>query len=205
VSDAIRASTAGTDLARVLANAGAFVPARADLKMLCLRIKADTIEASGTDGYAAGNDSIPAHVTGGTVSFALTSESMTALEQAARAVKKDPVTLQVGETDVTLMWAVKGTPDSLTVEMQPYPWQDWGALEEMLNRPVTEERPQFVAFDPALFSRFAKVRAENDRVMDLWFHSAELPVLVKIGATFRGLVMPLQRARAAEYAPEGLW
>lgn len=205
MSDAIRASTTGTDLARVCANAGAFVPARADIKMLCLRLKADTIEAAGTDGYAAGTDSIPAHVTGGPVSFALSSESMTAIEQAARAVKKDTVTLQIGETDVTLMWAIKGNPDSLTVEMLPYPWQDWGALDEMLNRPVTELRPSFVAFDPALFSRFAKVRAENDRVMDLWFHSAELPVLAKIGPTFRGLVMPLKRERAAEYAPEGLW
>lgn len=207
-----RATLPGAELARICANAGAFVPARAQTKMLALRIVGDRVETAGTDSYAVGTDSAPANVTttGQTfplgVAHALSRDDMADIESAARQRKKELVTLILEPTLIALQWATpEGEPERLEVAPEPYPAQAWQAVETMLNRQRGESRPEFVAFDPALFAHFAKVRAEKDRVMDLWFSSAESPVLVKIGETFRGLVMPLQRAQAERYTADGLW
>lgn len=205
MTEAVRASLTGEALARICANAGAFVPARAETKMLALIIGSEQVEARGTDGYAAGVDYAPAHTTGGTARLALSKEDMELVERTARSQKKELVTLTVAPQRLTVQFAENGEPNATDVQALPYPGQAWGMLDSLLCRTLGEARPEFVAFDPALFSRFSKVRAEQDRVMDLWFSSAQLPVLVKIGATFRGLVMPLQRQQAAEYTPEGLW
>lgn len=243
------ATLPGTELARVLANAGAFVPAKAITQMLALRLSDGRVEARGSDGYAAGIDYAPAALTGPSVAVALTRDDMGTIESKARAGKTNNVTLTVEAHSVTLtLWGqqksqAKANPQEpqaavqvpqeqalwpsspqapaeaqepeselaaetetmVEVEATEYPLAPWAQLEELLARSRPEARPEFVAFDPLLFARFAKVRAMPDRVMDLWFDSAESPVLVKIGPTFQGLVMPLQRERAEAYTPEGLW
>lgn len=203
MSGPVTVTSTGAEVARICANAGAFVPARANTKMLALRSLAGRLEARGTDGYAAGVDSTEAATTG-VISVALTLDDLGTIESAARKQKKGAVTLSLDPESVTLQWATPSGRESETVPCEPYPLA-WSELDRLMNRAYGEERPEFVAYDPALFSRFAKVRCESDRVMDLWFADSQKPVLVKIGPTFRGLVMPLQRERAAEYAPEGLW
>jgi hypothetical protein len=172
--------------------------------MLALIITEGRIEARGTDGYAAGADYAPAHTTG-VSRVAISREGLNEIETTARANKKDNVTVVLTAQTVTLQFAPKGEPESVTGPALPYPAMQWAHLDRLMERERGEARPEFVAFDPHLFARFAKVRAPLDRVMDLWFSTAEQPVLVKIGGSFRGLVMPLKRAKAEEYTPEGLW
>jgi hypothetical protein len=201
----VRVTAPGNEIARICANAAAFVPAKAETQMLALRALAGRLEARGTDGYAAGVDSTEAGTTG-IASVALARDDMALIETKARSVVKATVTLILTPAQVSL--SAEGKSGELltgSVPAAPYPVA-WAALDRLMERDFSENRPEFVAFDPQLFGRVAKVKVPApDRVMDLWFSDPEQPVLVKIGPTFRGLVMPLHRKRAEAYAPEGLW
>lgn len=202
-----RATVTGADLARALSNALAFVPARAQAQLLRLTVASDQVRAAGSDGYAAGFDHCQATVESPTSQFpqvALARDAWAELESDSRAMKKEVVILTVEASRVAL-----ATPDGeqQTWETVPLMGEAWEFLDNAFARQEHAQTgvPAFVAFDPALFSRFSKVKAEHDRVMDLWFAGADAPALVKIGPTFRGLVMPVHREAAAQYVEDGLW
>jgi hypothetical protein len=79
----------------------------------------------------------------------------------------------------------------------------FAAIDEML----AEDQPFRTAFQPQLLQRFAKVKADKaERVADLAIADPDAPVLVKIGPSFKGLIMPVSRAvHAVNVGQEGLW
>lgn len=198
------------DLARVLGNALAFMPARNRVKHVALCVTPDGVLAAGCrDGYVAGVDTV------GTVDFGgnaanpalLLPEEAEVLKKVAQAGKKFPVRVNI-------------TGDSLNVETS----------EEALGVPiVTADRevdmyrslfalmgdaekregalPGALMLDPALMAPFAKVKSDStDRKADLLIKDERSPILVKIGPTFRGLMMPIHREQNAKKAGEdGLW
>jgi hypothetical protein len=59
-----------------------------------------------------------------------------------------------------------------------------------------------------VLNRFGKVKADKDgRMMDLKLTGDKLePVLVKVGPTFRGIIMPIDRGvNAKNIGEDGLW
>jgi hypothetical protein len=88
-------------------------------------------------------------------------------------------------------------------------------LERMERR--TPALPELIAFDPALLAYFSKVKVAKvkgkanetlERAMDLCVFDAKEPVLVKIGPTFRGAIMPIDRDVHRENVEQfdgGLW
>ena len=194
----------GEGLARAASNALSFIPARARDQFIRIALHSDRIEFDGTDGYAAGHDNAPAHNgPGHVVAISIARESLAELESFARAWKKLPLSLSLEPGALSL--SVEGQAIELPwAAPQVVAWERIDSLFELSER---EAGPYLgpVAFDPALLSRFAKVKSSTDRVADFLFRGPELPVLVKVGPTFRGLVMPVYREPARAYTPEGLW
>ncbi|MCG5459634.1 hypothetical protein PSH03_005420 [Micromonospora sp. PSH03] len=67
--------------------------------------------------------------------------------------------------------------------------------------------PGVMTLDPVLWSRFAKVKADkSERMADVLMTDGYEPVLIKIGPTFKGLLMPIEREiHETNIGPEGLW
>ena len=193
----------GGALARVTFNALTFIPKSARNKFVRVTFNADTVEFAASDEYTAGKDSAPAHGgPGQPVSFALSRDDLEELEATSRLWKKSPILLTLTATE--LVASGPGEPVRLT--RLPIHSQAWRLLDRLYA--VGEQGSWLtgpVAFDPNLFARFGKVKSVTDRVADYLLRGPELPVLVKVGPTFCGLVMPLQRARAEAHAPGTLW
>lgn len=198
------ATVEGEALARVAYNALVFVPKSALNRLVRLKLSATHVEISGTDGYAGGKDSAPVHNGPGTpVEVTLTRDDLEALEATSRAWKKAALALTLTPGELV----VSGGPgEPLRIEIGQHQHEAWRMVDrlfELGEQGAWATGP--VAYDPALLSRFAKVKSPADRVADFLWRGPGLPVLVKVGQTFVGLVMPLDRPRAEAYSPEGLW
>lgn len=208
----MRVDIEGPELARVLCNALAFMPARSMVRFALLDIYPGHVDASGTDGYAAGTDWAPCRSVGvprDGVPLLLDKEGLTALERAARESKKGSVSLDIAQGSLTLTGAEAEA--AVTV-----PWFEdektlglHGGVSEMIAKRDRTFTPFVgpVCFDPSFMSRFAKVKADKtSRQADLFFTSPRSALLVKIGPTFKGLVMPIEReAYAKNVGADGLW
>lgn len=208
-SSEVRADLSGAELARVLANAYFMVPARAQSQHFMISVAYDFVMAAGTDSYIVGMDYAESQ-NDGMGGIRVDRETLGEIESLARLKgKKERVILRINTevNELCLTYQDKESGETVHVyrEGQPLETDLWNSIMDMVKREWGDTRPEFVAFNPELFARFAKVKCVPDRVMDLWFAGAGEPALVKVGPTFVGLVMPLERERARTYSPEGLW
>lgn len=202
------------DLARVLGNALAFMPARNRVKHMALCLTPDGVLAAGCrDGYVAGVD------TTGAVDFRggppnpvmLLPEDAEAIRKVAQGGKKFPATITAAPAGTV---TIQTSDDSVTVSEALGDEADKGrnlytTLFRLMNEVEARQNaiPGVLMIDPALMAPFAKVKADTtDRKADLLIKDDKSPILVKIGPTFRGLIQPIHRDKNAKKAgKDGLW
>lgn len=221
------------DLARIFTNALAFFPARSIVKTALLRVYGGSIEATGTDTYTVGRDwcevrewnSEAGAMDALPIVIELDREGWADIEKQARADKGktgrleftpgDALVFRPGgqkaengvAQDMTGKLSTKLT-NSETLESREV-WQLCDELlERMAERPMIE--PHVIAFDPDLFTRFHRVKPSGDaeKVIDFLYQGEGNPMLAKIGPTFVGAIMPIDRATYAanqDGGQDALW
>lgn len=199
-------------MAKAFGNALAFMPARSLVKYGLIIIRQGTVYTAGTDGYAAGTDQAPVSDSNlGSLSefaFLVDKDGMTALDKAARESKKTPGSLTV-EADNSLTFHGEGGPVTVETFIDERTEELYDTLTEIIEK--TEGRPPVIpgvlCLDPGLWSKFAKVKADNtSRKADLLMSDSYEPVLIKIGPTFKGLLMPVDReVHGKNVGEDGLW
>ncbi|MFF0481037.1 hypothetical protein [Streptomyces sp. NPDC004435] len=172
---------------------------------------------TGTDGYAVGQDSAPVEDYEGPaegVTVHLGRDALADLDSGGRKDKKgfgrvelrpgDGLIFRPGNNDVPTAGG------DLIAQADPRVWDMLDTLFTRLEgRPPA--LPELVAFDPALLSRFSKVKAPKGkdglgRALDMCVYDSKGPILVKIGPTFRGVIMPIDREVHEEnVGQDGLW
>ncbi|EFC86451.1 hypothetical protein [Parafrankia sp. EUN1f] len=230
--DSVRAEVDGPALARVLANVLAFCPARSPYPIVRLDIGPGYVEVSACDTYTVGIDTVEAK-TSGEWSGAVERLDAQAVEKAIRAERKTDVHLTLGEVDpqggrLLTMVIPGGQSIGTPARVRPLEGRGdsatlFGTTEAELFDLVDElaariarrtERPGEprpwpldVYFQPSLLAPFAKVRpAGASPVMGMRIVEPEIPILIKIGPSFRGAIMPVQPDRAEdEFREEMLW
>lgn len=208
------------EMARAVYNALAFLPARSMVKTARLELSSEGLRATGTDGYAIGQDTCPVE------SYSGPSEGLTVhvgrsvladLDTAGRKDKKGFGRLEVKPGDgVIFRPANNDTPTAGQDLASQADDNVWAMLDDLFKR--LEGRPpsmpELVAFDAALLARFSKVKAAKvktgdsnlERCLDMAIFDAKEPILIKIGPTFRGVIMPIDRdVHEENVGPEGLW
>lgn len=201
----------GIELARVLSNAYAMVPARAQHQHFTVNIGDGFVMAGGTDQYIAGVDHAESQTTGNVNrGVSLSRDSLESVERIARLTgKKNLVQLLIAPGRLTLVYQDEDgdTQHYEAEDVGPMEAEVWNLIFDLFQgQNFTANFPQYSAFNPALFARLSKVKAEGKEAMDVWWGRDDgRPALVKIGPTFVGLVMPLDRERSRKYCPEAHW
>lgn len=222
------------DLARVFTNALAFFPARSQVKTALLRVWPDSIEATATDTYSMGRDvcgtrNFQHDMTGADfpIRIELDREGWQDIEKNARKDKGKTARLEFVAGDALLFRpggdkAETGVAQDVTGEQTTSlihgetmeSREIWDMVDDLLDR-LTEtpvETPEILAFDPQLIIRFNKVRTPKDwdgeKILDLIYQGNAQPMLAKVGPSFVGAIMPIDRQVYAENQTEGemaLW
>jgi hypothetical protein len=202
----VKAAVPSEELARVAANALAFLPARSKYKHARLSIGLGVVGITATDGYAVGSDHTLATTTGGG-SVYVDREALAELDKAGRADKKWSGDLEVFPGDCLKFTSSDGTEVAVPIH-EPVE-ELWVAVDGLFERldGGAPRLPAVVALDPQLLMRFSKVKADKaERIADFVITDPEAPILVKIGPSFRGIIMPVNRgAHAALVGEDGLW
>ena len=221
----ITCSLPAADLSRILGNALAMLPARSGVSTVALRLSGNTVTAIGTDGYIAGEDRAQVHGLRGEAEFLIDREDAAGMERFARI---DPGRVmpsgklggprKAGER-LTLAVSVDSAEVSdgnaqwrCPIAENPHDASIYRALADILD-PGAEARP-LLMLNQGVFSRFDRVKPDKaGRMADLSSIPSERGpdgppglILVKIGATFRGLIRPIDRViNAKNVGQEGLW
>lgn len=212
-------------LATAANNALAFLPAASQIKVARVEIDPEGIvRFTATDTYAAGRDHAEVEDWLTPPNYASVLVSREALQELDAAGRKDaPKKKADGKRYGTL--TLKPLDGLVFTPQEGEAIAHMDLTQSPENRPITKEgtmpadlfdaiddaleNPQEfrTAFQPQLLMRFSKVKADKDeRVADLAIDDPGAPVLVKIGPTFKGLVMPVYREKHAEnVGEEGLW
>lgn len=212
-----RFSIAAPELARLTHNALAFMPARSAVGVCRIstgRVPfGPALEITATDLYCAGRDrSEVSELPRGTFeSIDLSREDLVTLDKIARAKKKEEVEIEIRHQDGMSVLDDNGAwmPFLDASEMRQ-PADLWERVDESLQRleRVSPVIPELLAIDPAILSKFGKVKCSGETIADLYISDPSEPILVKIGASFIGAIMPVDRCKAAESEQVGsasLW
>lgn len=201
------------ELARLTHNALAFMPARSAVKVCRIEVgfftaNAPTLEITATDLFTVGSDSAALESLPDLhASIDLSREDLQALDKAARAAKKEDVRIMIRHQDGM---EFKSEAESLTFLDSSHlrqPEDLWDLCDEMLSRQTPDH---LCLIDPKFMSAFGKVKASGgaETIADLSIADPASPISVKIGATFRGAIMPVSRdeaSRSESVGPDGLW
>jgi hypothetical protein len=197
--DVHRVSVPAADLARALGNALIFVGAEGTVPQAVINVRQDRVSVTGTDGYAAGTvyvDAVkPQRIPVEGIAMLVTRPALADLCAAAvaaagvvRLVVSTPATLTIqandGDNLITVAWA----KDPPAVRM-------FAALADLMRRAQTDGVvPGVVHVDTSMVARFRAVRADKpNRRAELRATGSRRPILVTIGPTFRGIMMPASR------------
>ncbi|MCP9207822.1 hypothetical protein [Streptomyces cucumeris] len=175
------------------------------------------LTVTGTDGYAIGQDAAPVEDYEGPadgVTLHVDRTALADLDTGGRKDKKGFGRLEVKPGDGLIFRP--GNNDTPTAAQDASAQADerlWGMLDSLFTRldgrPLAV--PELVAFDPALLARFSKVKAPKGkdglgRALDMCVYDSKEPILCKIGPTFRGVIMPIDREVHEEnVGQDGLW
>jgi hypothetical protein len=205
------------ELARAAYNALAFLPARSMVKTARVQLGPAGLRVTGTDGYAIGEDAAPVEDYNGPeggLTLHVDRGVLADLDTAGRKDKKGFGRLELRPRDGLIFRP--GNNDTPTAGQDASGQDDervWAMLDSLFTR--LEGRPpsmpELVAFDPALLARFSKVKAPKGkdnlgRAMDMCIFDSKEPILIKIGPTFRGVIMPIDRdVHEENVGQDGLW
>lgn len=201
------------ELARLTHNALAFMPARSAVKVCRMIFDSIGLRITATDLYAVGCDCEEGILNAPLAPevIDLSREDLQTLDKIARAKKKEEIRIRIIDQDGLSVQDDNGDwMPFLDRSAERKPADLWARVDDLLMRLHREEFavPTFLTLDPALFARFGKVKTSGETIADLYVSSPDDPVLVKIGPTFVGAVMPVDREDAAasdQIGPEGLW
>ncbi|MFF7233966.1 hypothetical protein [Streptomyces sioyaensis] len=217
------ASLLSDDMARVCFNALAFSPARSSVKTARIEVGPWGFRATGTDGFAIGQDHCPFDAYDGPpegVTVHVGRASLGDLDSGGRKDKKGYGRLEIKASDGLIFKPANNDVATVAHDLaKDANGPLWGMVDELLTRMERRQPalPELIAFDPQLLAYFSKVKVakvkgksgENlERAMDLCVFDAREPVLVKIGPTFRGAIMPINREVHRENVEQldgGLW
>lgn len=209
-----------------MTNALAFFPARGQVNHALLSFWPDKVEATGTDTYTLGRDQCQAEdfQTADKAAFPvrveLDRDGWKEIEPQARKDKGYTGYLEYRPGD-SLTFRPGGEKAEVATarDFSDEPWgyringaqKDafWDMCDELLTRYGREsgEAPSAMAFDPALFGRFSKVKlskaTDHEKILDFWYQGQGAPMLAKVGATFHGLIMPIDREGYVEGQGDG--
>lgn len=208
-----RFSIAAPELARLTHNALAFMPARSAVGVCQVYRGPMDLLITATDLFAVGTDSatILRGETDRSESIDLSREDLVTLDKVARAKKKDEVRIEIRHQDGMSVLDDNGSwMPFLDASERRTPADLWERVDESLRRleRVSPVIPGLLAIDPSIMSKFGKVKCAGETIADLYISDPAEPILVKIGSTFRGAIMPVDRVTASQsesVGPEGLW
>jgi hypothetical protein len=197
------------ELARLTHNALAFMPARSAVKVCRVNLDFDGLSIMATDLFTVGEDYAPV---GAELEFShsvdLSRESLQELDRAARGKKKEDLHIRMVHQDGLSVQDDNGAwMPFLDASAQRDPEDLWDLCEEMLSRPTPDH---LCLIDPKFMSAFGKIKASGgaETIADLSIADSSSPISVRIGNTFRGAIMPVDRSEAAEsedIGTDGLW
>lgn len=197
-------------LATAANNALAFLPANSQVKVARMRVAPTGIEFTATDTYAAGKDVCDVDEFRGDRCVVFVSrEALQGFDSVGRKDKKGiGVLTVVPGTGVTFDPQDSALEAVSVVDLLPQNRgliETFKAIDEMIQDRLDDDLK--TAFQPSLLMKFSKVKADkSERVADLLISDPDAPVLVKIGTTFKGLIMPVYRDKHAKaIGEEGLW
>jgi hypothetical protein len=162
----------------------------------------------GGDPYAAAHDTAPVEsctaARGLPVVFELPREGLDAVTSFCRQHAKQTIRLEWFPGDGLVM-ACGASRESVEDGAGLTPPAAWQALEGLFER-YEDPRSVFV-LDMGLASRFRLVKSDKNERRAAWMiRDPEEPILVKVGPSFRGLMMPINSEVHAEaVGQEGLW
>jgi hypothetical protein len=202
------------ELARLTHNALAFMPARSAVKVCRLAFDYGEMSIMATDLFTVGYDRWGGPTSPNEHVFIdLSREDLMSIDKYVRGLKKDEIAVQIAHEDgITITH--DGHPEGwLHAHGMRDPEDLWERCDELLKRLEWDEEttvPEHLTLDPKMFSAFGKVKPAGGKecIADLYFQNLEDQILVKIGATFRGAIMPVDRSEAAaseSVGAEGLW
>ncbi|MFE0648564.1 hypothetical protein ACFVZH_08270 [Streptomyces sp. NPDC059534] len=204
-------------MARAAYNALAFLPARSLVKTGRVHLGPAGLTFTGTDGYAIGQDSAAVENYDGPtegVILHVGREGLADLDTAGRKDKKGYGKLELNPGDGLIFRPGNNDVPVAALDQRAHADERlWSMVDDLFTRldGRPPALPELVAFDPGLLSRFSKVKAPKGkdglgRALDMCVYDAKEPILVKIGPSFRGVIMPIDREVHEEnVGPEGLW
>jgi hypothetical protein len=220
VSEAV-ATASSEELARVAYNALAFLPARSMVKTARLELSPDGLRATGTDGYAIGQDACPVEDYSGPsggLTVHVDRSVLADLDSAGRKDKKGFGRLEVKPGDGLVFRPGNNDTPTAGQDLSATAEPVWDFIDDLFTRLAGRppSLPELIAFDAALLARFSKVKAPKvkkgdtnlERCLDMAVFNAKEPILIKIGPTFRGVIMPIDRDVHRENVEQddgGLW
>lgn len=200
------------ELARITHNALAFMPARSAVKVCHIIVGMDhgtpTMIIQATDLFIVGQDQAGTSELpyGFFARIDLSRDDVVTLDKIARAKKKDIVELDIVHQDGLSILDDNGAWMPMRdASDQRTPVDLWDRCDELLRR---ETPTQLLLIDPKMMSAFGKVKCAGETIADLSIADTESQISVKIGATFIGAIMPVDRDKAStseDIGPEGLW
>lgn len=222
--DPFRLRVEADHLARVMGNALAFFPAKGQVDTARLQIVVpDRIIATGTDTYTAGQDSCPCdgytspNESALMQTVELDRDGWREIEAQTRKDKGETGVLQYEPGDCLIYMpggrkASKAVAIDMTGKSTARFSTDgittqgvWELIDDLFHR-LGEQETRFT-FDPDYLARFSKVKIDKalglDRVVDLAHQGDDEPMLAKVGPTFMGAIMPVDREVYTERQPEG--
>jgi hypothetical protein len=205
-------SIVAPELARLTHNALAFMPARSAVGVCRILGSGQTLIITSTDLYSMGEDfAVLEHHFGEAVSLDLSREDLVTLDKIARAKKKDEVRIEIRHQDGMSVLDDEGAwMPFLDASDRRQPADLWDRVDESLARleRVSPTLPETLLIDPSIMAKFGKVKCNGETIADLYISDPSDPILVKIGSTFRGAIMPVDREAAGnadQVGPQGLW
>ncbi|TQF03910.1 hypothetical protein E6W39_18835 [Kitasatospora acidiphila] len=210
-------SIAAPELARLTHNALAFMPARSAVKVCEIVVGRmagmPILQITATDLHTAGRDysGLAELPYGALAAIDLSRDDLATLDKIARAKKKDDIRIQIRNRDGMSVEDDNGAwMPFRDASGERQPADLWDRVDEMLTRleRVSPVIPGALLIDPALMARFGKVKCPGETIADLYIASADEPILVKVGPTLVGAIMPVDREIAGQserIGPEGLW
>jgi hypothetical protein len=213
----IQFSIAAPELARLTHNALAFMPAKSAVKVCEVVVGHDNgipiLRLTATDVYTAGRDRtwLTGLPFGSFAAIDLSREDLLTLDKIARARKKEEIRIQIRHGDgLSVEDDLGAWMPFLDASDRREPADLWDRVDEMLTRleRVSPVIPGALLIDPALMARFGKIKCSGETIADLYIADPAEPILVKIGSTFRGAIMPVDREvaeQSEQIGPEGLW
>lgn len=213
----VRATADAGTFARALANVLALCPARSEWPIVRMEIGGGLVRFTASDSYTAGRDEVVGE-TSGNATVALARSVAQTVESSTRAQRKQSVMVHLSDEDplggrllslsihggMEIMPPTRVAKLSDTVENARGPEADLfalvdRALEDLDGRDVAAPPGAAweIAFQQSLIQPFAKVRCQEDHeVVDMLIWDSSRPILLKIGSTFRGMIIPIRRDSA---------